>query len=72
MNKHTKDCMYAEWTHYKRTHIHFDRSYFSTLSKLGKTDIAWRLKVDIYSTQRFGSEVSKRQGAHKLPGGTKM
>lgn len=29
--------MYAEWTHYKHTHtVHFDCSYFSTLSKFGK------------------------------------
>lgn len=26
-------CMYAEWTHYKHTHIHFDCSYLGTLSK---------------------------------------
>lgn len=30
-----------------------------------------RLKVDTYGTQHFGSEVSKRHGAHKLPGGDK-
>lgn len=63
--------MYAEWTHYKHTHIHFDCSYFGTLGKLGKADIACRLKVDIYGTQHFGSEVFKRRGAHKLPGGNK-
>lgn len=27
--------------------------------------------MDIYGTQHFGSEVSKRRGAHKLPGGKK-
>lgn len=74
-------CTSAGWTRTLKTvcmmsghckHIHFDCSYFSTLSKLGKTDAVQRLKVDIHGTQHFGSEVSKRQGVHKLPKGTKM
>lgn len=69
MNKHTKDCTESEWTHYKDTH--FDRFYFGTLSKLRKTDVVRRLKVDINGTQHFGSEVSERLRSSQTARGKK-